>query len=452
MNDMSYIKTSAELLAKKQGSTSAFIVYPFLFLLVCIAIFLSFGKKETYIETYGVLDIPDISTQIVSPSNTEIKNINAENGSFITKGDILIEFDTTALKTEIDSIYKKIEEKEERLVYLNNFLASINKSEDKLKDNKFGYHSKFKEYLNKVESYSLEDSMKYDEINHSNNKISNIDDSISTKNTQINDYKNFIKYIDGELHTYTSTDPKLKESLANFEEVVKNSNNDSLESAKNSHKSTSYSSIDALSAEIEALADEKNQLSTLIETGYKQIELNKINFENEKNNIISDAEIENSNVKTDLESEKQNLVNYENMLVKNTITAPSDGTFELSENIKVGSVVPEGTELGEMINTGDNLNVNLKISIPSSEISNIYEGQKIRFTINSTNDNKKKVILGEIQSLSVQPKQTENGNFYWAYATIKGNQDEFLHGLEGTVSIITGENTYKDIIINKLFG
>ncbi|WP_301406194.1 biotin/lipoyl-binding protein, partial [Enterococcus entomosocium] len=125
MNDMSYIKTSAELLAKKQGSTSAFIVYPFLFLLVSIAIFLSLGKKETYIETYGVLDIPDISTQIVSPSNTEITNINAENGNFINKGDILIEFDTTALKTEIDSIYKKIEEKEEKLVYLNNFLTSI---------------------------------------------------------------------------------------------------------------------------------------------------------------------------------------------------------------------------------------------------------------------------------------------------------------------------------------
>lgn len=270
-----------------------------------IAIFLSLGKKETYIETYGVLDIPDISTQIVSPSNTEIKNINVKNGNFIKKGDVLIEFDTTVLKTEIDSIYKKIEEKEEELVYLNEFLASVNKSEDKLKDNKFGYHSKFKEYLNKVESYSLEDSMKYDEINHSNNKVSTIDDSISMKNTQINDYKNFIKYIDGEFNNYAPTDPKLKESLVNFEEAVKNSSNDSLESIKNSHKSASYSSIGALSTEIEALSDEKNQLSTLIETGYKQIELNKINFENEKNNIISEAEIENSNVKTDLESEKK---------------------------------------------------------------------------------------------------------------------------------------------------
>jgi len=452
MDDISYIKTSAELLAKKQGSTSAFILYPFLFLIFCISIFLFLGKKETYIETYGVLDIPNISTKVVSPSNTEIININIDNGSFIKKDDVLMEFDTTVLKTEIDSIKKNIEENEEKLVYLDNFLDSVNKSEDKLKDNKFGYQSKLKQFLSKIVSYSLEDSMKYDEINHSKIKVSNIDNSISEKNIRMNDHKKYIKYIDGELFHYSSSDPKLKESLENFEEAIKNINTEALESVKNSHKSAIYSSIDILNDEIESLSDEKNQLSTLIETGYKQIELSKINFENEKNNVIAEAEIEYSNIKIDLENEKKILVNYEHTLDKNTITAPADGKFEFSENIKVGAVFPEGTELGELINIAENLRANLNISIPSSEINNIYEGQEIRFTINSKNDNRKKIIHGKIYSISVQPKQTDNGNFYLVYANIKGRQDEFIHGLEGTVSIITGKNTYMDIIIKKMFG
>ncbi|WP_142427243.1 HlyD family secretion protein [Enterococcus durans] len=451
MNDMGNVKTSAELLAKKQGSTSAYIVYPFLFLLLFISVFLFWGKKETYIEVYGVLDTPGLSTKIVSPSNTVITKINIDNSSFIKKGDTLIEFDSTALKTEIDSINKNIKEKEEQLVYLNTFLDSVNKNANKIKDNKFGHQSKYKEYLNKIESYTIEDNIKYNEINHTNDKIRSIDNSINKKNTQINDYKNLIKYIDGEISSYTTSDLKIKESLAIFEEEAKN-NNETLDFVKNTHKSATYTSIDALSAEILGLLDEKSQLSTLIETSHKQIKLNKLNFENVKNNVISEFELEKSNIETEFETEKQNLVKYESMLSKNTVIAPIDGTFEFSESIKVGSVVPEGTALGEMISHDENLNANLNISIPSSEISNIYEGQKIRFTINSKNNSRKKVILGNIRSISVQPKQTENGNYYWAYADVKGDQDVLLHGLEGKVSIITGENTYKNIIVKKLFG
>lgn len=452
MNDMGNVKTSAELLAKKQGSTSAFIVYPFLLLLLFIFIFLLFGRKETYIEAYGVLDIPDLSTKIVSPSNTAVTKINIDNGSIIKKGDTLMEFDSTTLNSDIDLINKTIEEKEEQIIYIKNFLDSVNKNEDKLADNKFGYHSRFKEYLNKIESLSLEDSMKYAEIDNSNEKISNIDKSINKKNLHITDYNNLIKYIDGESSSYTSSDPKIKESFTTFVEELKSSSNEVLNSVRNSHKTTAYSSIDGLNAEIISLLDEKNQLNTLIETSNKQIELNKLNLENEINNVVSETEFEKSNIITELETEKQNLRKYEDLISKNTILAPTDGTFEFLENVKMGSVIPEGTTLGEMIKNDKNLDINLNISIPSSDISNIYEGQKIRFTINNKNDNKKKVILGEIQSISVQPKQTENGNYYLAYANIKGNQDEYLHGLEGTVSIITGENTYKNIIIKKLFG
>lgn len=163
--------------------------------------------------------------------------------------------------------------------------------------------------------------------------------------------------------------------------------------------------------------------------------------------IIYDKGI-NSSKTMHLKQQKLDLVSK-----KNKIISKQFGIVHMNEQFENNNYIPVGSEIAKIYPLIDSKKrIEIKSYIPSSDISSVKTGQKLRFKI-TRNIPKPIIIIGKIKEISVAPIIVNKSSVYIVAATAnisKLNSKCVRYGMVGSTSIITGKETFFNYYKNKL--
>ncbi|TWT16299.1 HlyD family efflux transporter periplasmic adaptor subunit [Streptococcus sp. sy010] len=147
------------------------------------------------------------------------------------------------------------------------------------------------------------------------------------------------------------------------------------------------------------------------------------------------------------------LVEYE-ALPEMTISAVEDGFMHLRSDVSQNQIIPEGTQIASLYPILEKeKKVNMVSYISSRDISKLSIGDILRFQMTDSS-NKAVTIKSKISNIDSIATQTEAGNFFKIIAETEVSDKEITalrYGMEGTVTIVTGQSTYFDYYVNRFF-
>ncbi|MBO0474096.1 hypothetical protein IGL98_000011 [Enterococcus sp. DIV0840] len=446
MNELLNIKIGKDLLDTNYSKTGLYVLYPFILLLIFGTIFLTFGTMELSIKSTGAILSKDLGITISSPVNTKISKILVSNNDGVEKGRDLIIFDSSQIQQEVDKTAEAIKEKTEQQNYLSLFKDSINEENNKLENDLFGYKSQVENYLTALKKNNVDDSqIKKSSLSEQQNLLTTQLSSIETKLT---DYATFKEYVNNDSPHSFSTDIVHVEVLS-YEEKKK-SLLDSKELA-----TFKIEILTTIEKNVQMLLQEKitlNEKQLLLKESIDTTDINKqqqlLSSEETKTQLLSTIEATAAETKNSKQELTRQLESHKKELNKYRLTAEADGTIEFSEAVSKGKIIPEGTEVGKIVSHKQEKYI--EVYLPSNQILGVKKGQEIKFTVNNLESNKNKVIIGTINKVQTEPKQTEQGSFYTVFCE-PTDVLNYPHGTTGNINILTGKTTYLSFLWKKIF-
>lgn len=119
-----------------------------------------------------------------------------------------------------------------------------------------------------------------------------------------------------------------------------------------------------------------------------------------------------------------------------TITAPIDGTI-VSRTIDPGQTVQSSFSAPELFQiAGDLTQMQILVSVDESDIGQISEGQKVRFTVQAWPDD---TFAGDVRQVRLQSVVQENVVNYIAVVAVANPDGRLLPGMTATVDFIVEE-------------
>jgi HlyD family secretion protein len=119
-----------------------------------------------------------------------------------------------------------------------------------------------------------------------------------------------------------------------------------------------------------------------------------------------------------------------------TITAPIDGTV-VSRTIDPGQTVQSSFSAPELFQiAGDLAEMQILVSVDESDIGQITEGQKVRFTVQAWPDD---TFAGDVRQVRLQSVVQENVVNYIAVVAVANPDGRLLPGMTATVDFIVEE-------------
>ena len=235
-----------------------------------------------------------------------------------------------------------------------------------------------------------------------------------------------------------------------------------LEDAKQSYIKKNAEKEIYISSELQSLIEQKFKLNEeLIKTNFvyknkmlslnkikTQIEEIKINSEIFKNNLlkIKNSEFESlSNQKLTLE---ERLIKLERQQKDRILESPISGTILKTEDIYAGSVISPGTTILTIV--PENVELFVLVDIKPSDITNVFEGAKVKILLNALPSQKHGELVGELVSISKdtidEDISGEKASVYRGKIKIVENK---LRNVPSDFNLLPGMNVSGNIISGK---
>jgi HlyD family secretion protein len=160
-----------------------------------------------------------------------------------------------------------------------------------------------------------------------------------------------------------------------------------------------------------------------------------------KEAMISESEFNTAQynldvAKASLAAARIDLERAERNLGYATITAPIDGTV-VSRTIDPGQTVQSSFSAPELFQiAGDLAEMQILVSVDESDIGQITEGQKVRFTVQAWPDD---TFAGDVRQVRLQSVVQENVVNYIAVVAVANPDGRLLPGMTATVDFIVEE-------------
>ena len=470
-----------------------------LILVIIFIVWASIAKIDITLSTQGKLstEVPNVSVQ--ANYNSVISKIFKNDGDIVVAGQPLVSFDETLLASDIRDVKISLLSTMNTLSRLKAEINLIigNKSKPPKDPLQLALYNGLIEEIRNHNSLNQSTLIRLNndgdvlanEIEEISSKLNNIQDqTVETIPQKIFTIEQAIKIINNEEYQTPIKEPSntIFKALENkYNSKISSLNEEAkilkakFERAKNLFNSKAISDKDLedakqsfikknaekeiyISSELQSLIEQKFKLNEeLIKTNFvyknKMLSLNKIktqveeikiNSEVFKNNLlkIKNSEFESlSNQKLTLE---ERLIKLERQQKDRILESPISGTILKTEDIYAGSVISPGTTILTIV--PENVELFVLVDIKPSDITNVFEGAKVKILLNALPSQKHGELIGELVNISKdtidEDISGEKASVYRGKIKIVENK---LRNVPSDFNLLPGMNVSGNIISGK---
>lgn len=332
------------------GRTTFWIIITIIFCTVC---WLFFGKVDVVVTAGGKI-IPDGEIKIVQPLETGvIKNILVKEGDYVTKGQTLIEIDTSTTEPELNA-------KEKSLEYIQ---SESSRLEAQAEGSDFDIESKTQRRL-----YAAEFSDLKNQLNAKTQEIGQINSQISSSNSERENYKHLL-----------SLNLDKERRMSEVSDIIAHNELDKVRMENSSYRTN----ISTINSKINELNHRKNQIAQ--EANYLRS-----NFRTQHLNQLSEKELQEISLNSDIEQIKFRKT-------QQNITSPVDGFVNSLLIHTVGGVVTPAKEILSIVPS--NTPLSAKVNVLNKDIGFIKEGMPVQIKIDTFDFQKYGMIEGIVKKV-----------------------------------------------------
>ena len=470
-----------------------------LLLVIIFIVWASIAKIDITLSTQGKLstEVPNVSVQ--ANYNSVISEIFKNDGDSVVAGQPLVSFDETLLASDIRDVKISLLSAMNTLSRLKAEINLIigNKSKPPKDPLQLALYNGLIEEIRNHNSLNQSTLIRLNndgdvlanEIEEISSKLNNIQDqTVESIPQKIFTIEQAIKIINNEEYQTPIKEPsntifkalenKYISKISSLNEEAKilkakydraknlfNSkaiSDKDLEDAKQSFIKKNAEKEIYISSELQSLIEQKFKLNEeLIKTNFvyknKMLSLNKIktqveeikiNSEVFKNNLlkIKNSEFESlSNQKLTLE---ERLIKLERQQKDRILESPISGTILKTEDIYAGSVISPGTTILTIV--PENVELFVLVDIKPSDITNVFEGAKVKILLNALPSQKHGELIGELVNISKdtidEDISGEKASVYRGKIKIVENK---LRNVPSDFNLLPGMNVSGNIISGK---
>lgn len=462
---------SSMLSDKHYRNFSTLIILPIFLLLTGGLIFSFFAYKELIVISTWSIEPAKIIAKIQSTnSNTIIEN-HLKEGEVVKENTLLLKYNGKSEHTQLSELLaqkKLVLDKKVQLGFLQKSLTN-EKNEFPNTDN-FGYEKSFENYEAQVKSIEASIQKSNQAVDDQNKSIESQKQAIKTQITtlqqEIQSYSEIENAVSNggivsqtnpyfaQYQSYQAQKETLKANLKNQK------NNDDTSSQANKYQEEALksqflagisASKDSLNNQIKSFNVQSSSLTG--NNAYDNSQSSQILALKTQALSVSNKEMTDLNsTLTDLET-KISLQKQVNQYSQ--VFAEQTGILHVLPNILGMKKIPIGTPIAEIYPLlKAKIQVNLTSYIPSTQISGIKVGQKVKLTVQQ-NLPKPVILIGTIKQIDSAPTPFKEGNAYRvsAVTTIDSKAlPNIRYGLQGKTVTIIGKKTYFNYFLDKITG
>lgn len=507
--DMKDLSDSVEVYESKPTPFLVYTIYVILGIMVAAIIWASVFEIDDEVKSSGIFKSSDEIYDISSGVSGKITKCNVENGTYVKEGELLYSVSIDALSETITSYQESLSEAKDRLEILSAYEQALDNGTEidkSLSDNK--YYSEFVDrrdlLLANIKSSTC-DSEGQSQIYQDN--IDSINSAIEAYNAKIeklgqvkvcitnrenifsgsnDDYYNSLvnSYIASYNYNKLQYDNKISEYETQIKTLEKEINgvedgtdvstlqnqvdtlNGSITSAKTERDQALLSLEQSQLSSVEQMIEEYNDSLITLKSNIASAEASlsgvskssnthNIAILTEKGNIAS----ERLTYEDKMDECEEYLKTYNIQDDNCSIVAKSSGCFYASHDLKVGSYLQEGSEVGSIYPDSES-GFYAEIYVENSDIGRIKEDQEVKFEIAAFPSSEYGYFTGEIENIAKNITVDENTGAAYYIVKVKcqemnlANKDgdtAFLkNGMACKGKIVIGEKTVMQYFLKKI--
>lgn len=444
---------SSEFYTARFKNFTTLLIIPSVILVLCVLIFSLVGKKEIAVKGIGTIEPLQGTTVIQTFIGGKLKENLLDEGKIVKPGMTILRFDNSQVQQKLNLAQKQNSLLTEQIRDIRLLQTSVAENRDLFsKEDNFGYQERLKTYLSQRNSIQIELEELKDKATlkqEQRDQLAKVQsDAFSREKQQLKIYQQLYQDIQNE-HEYTANDSgktiyqsyqtrrnmlenaereQLKaETLKDLQKQIDDTNTqlDSIETQKIQQKDVNTSE-----AEKKGLLQKLQTLQTEQLSDISQL-LNKL--------LQEQSELQ-ANIKT-LNNENDKYVVKATKAGRLHVIQEYVGVKSLGGQIQVAKIYPELVR-----------NAEIKAYIPENEISTVKVGQMLKFKL-TKNISKPLLLEGKVTKIATAPTQVDKNNYYTVVAKVRLSKTEAMsskYGMSGSVSIVTGKETFFNYFKNKV--
>jgi competence factor transport accessory protein ComB len=432
-------------------------ILPATLFLIGVILFLVFAKREVTVRTVGELVPTQVPISVQATESSRIVENYLDEGKYVHKGETLLVYHDISNPAQAQILNDQIaryQQQSKDLATLKQGLTSnvntFGKSEDK-----FGYAQILKDYLNQRQIFDLENQQSNAEQSGTSSKVDRVGtliaQSIQRVNANIAAYQAVLTAIQNG-GSYPASD-RFGYLYSSYMSDSKGLSGDALIKVKNSYATQIQQQLDAQRDNLDTLQLQQANNSQTNTSGLRDQETaNKIDSL-QSTQLKNAADLQNQNA-VDLDTAKAKLKVLNDQAKDYTVKAPVNGTLHVDSNLKGKNYISGGNVLADIYPViTKQTTINITVPVAANDILAVKKGQNIRLRI-ARNVPTPLILDGRVVKIDVAPTVTKNGNVFMVTAQSKISDRTALslrYGLNGDASIITGQKTYWNYIVDRLF-
>lgn len=509
--DMKDMSDTTEVYESRPNPFLIYFIYLLVFILGVALLWTYFSDIDIVVKSNGIFksggEIHDVSCTL----SGKVEECNISEGQFVEKGDVLFTINGESIEETVKNYEEMLDDVNQRIEMLQGYEkcldgeiagledfrenkyysefanrkelleTSINSSGDNTQSQQKQYQTEKENIASSIYQYQVQQTKlgQVKECVKNRNNIFGAGDSyyssivesyISNYNVtslqydnQINEYKESLKTLEEQLKTLKKTarkeDTEEETSKAAIAQAEKE-----IEAVKTNITTTETEKSKALNnLELQQLASIEQQISTIndsimtlksnetsvqaqidaiAETNAKETE--KVDILSEKNSVASElltyenkkSEYENSLKQYDMEKEKAK------------VTANFSGYISLSQEIKEGTYLQQGTSVCQIL-PEEAGSYYAEVYIENSDVARLEEGQQVKFEIAAYPTSEYGYVTGSIDTISRDIKVDQNSGSAYYVAKVKCDNTELVNKNGDIGSIMNGMACQAKVIVGK---
>ncbi|MDR0299601.1 MAG: bacteriocin secretion accessory protein [Streptococcaceae bacterium] len=445
---------SSELYDKRYKNFTTVIIFPILLLFLSLLIFSVFAKKQIVVSGMGSLEATTIIAKIQSTSSEEILENNLVEGKTVEKNQLLLRYDGASNNVQLDILQKNLSKSLEQKKALRTLRESLSEGKNLFSSpDSYGYYQAFQNYEAQGATLAAGVNKSNQAVINQNNLIGAqqeaIKKQISSIYLQISDYQRIVTAVstDGAV----ANDNPYKAQFDSYKAQIQE-NSSQKASLKSQFLASVQSNIETLQGQAQSLETQSAGLGTSnaydnsLSSQLLSLKAQALQSSNQEMTTL-DNTISDLSAKVALQKE----VNKNGALY-----SANSGVLHILPDVQGLKNIPMGTTIAEIYpQIQKNQKIIISMFIPSTSISGIKTGQKVRFT--GQQDLPKALTLdAKIITIDHAPTVTKEGvNVYQVKAettVTSANVLNLRYGLQGKTTVIVGEKTFFDYYKSKIIG
>lgn len=475
--DMKDMSDTTEVYESRPNPFLVYFIYLLLLICIVGIVWTAFSDIDIVVKSNGIFRNDENSFEVSSSVSGKVEKCNISEGQLVEKGEVLFTLDGEELEETIQNYQDMLDDVNERIEILKAYEKSLTgdtESLESLSDNKYytefknkkklldlsidnsGSNEKSQEKQYETEKSSIQNSMNQYEVQLA--KLEQVKSCIQTRANVFGTEDSYYKSIvDSYVANYNVTGvqydnqiaeyEKSKESLIEQKKSLKKGKKDETNDEKKQRETNLQElekNIETVNGNIESAKSEKTQALNNLELQQitsveQQIESVKETLLSLKSNettiqaqidTLKEAQSENTeemnllteqgNVANELITYENKKTEYENSLKqyslqngKVTVTAADTGYVSLTQEIKEGTYIQQGSVICEIFPESQG-GYYADIYVDNADIAKLKEGQEVKFEIAAYPSSEYGYVIGTIETIAQDIKVDQNsGSAYY---------------------------------------